>query len=373
MAVVQGPRGAPILRSEVVADRPPAAPSAAPGGTAPGGPGSVDRAVAMLDPPADGTMAATAAAAAAGPGSALERFAAVVASLPGGGHRAAARFELLAEVGAVDLSVVRLLEGHLDALAVLAELGGPLLSTGELLGVWASKADGRRVRARRTDPGWELSGSMAYCSGVGALDRALVVADDGGDDRLFLVDLRQPGIRTDPGSWPALGMEGTRSETVELDRVPTADAVGGAGDYVGRAGFWAGSVGVAACWAGGALGLVRAGRDALGTGGDDHQAAHLGAAAGAWVAAWSLLAAVGDRVDARTVDELLAHLVRGEVEAACQRVVHHVGRLAGPGLFVRRPQDARRVPDLLTYLRQHHGELDWARAGRRLGGPGTGS
>ncbi len=223
---------------------------------------------------------------------------------------------------------------------------------------------------------------MAYCSGAPFLDRALVVADLDGADQLFLVDLHQPGVVPQPGTWPAVGMAGSRSETVVFDRVWTAaDAtVGAPGDYVARPGFWAGSMGVAACWAGGALGVARVGVGAAAGAADPHVLAHLGAAVSTWVAMWTVLAEAADAVDrwagaapprpsdgapgrAAGVGELHAHVVRDQVEAGCQRMLHHVGRLSGPAPMVSDRAHARRIPDLLVYLRQHHGEADLARLG----------
>lgn len=283
------------------------------------------------------------------------------------------RFRLLAEVGAADLSAVRLLEGHLDALSILDELGGPDVDPVQRLGVWASKAGGHMVSARPGPGGWCLDGSIAYCSGASSLDAALVVADCGGADQLFLVDLHQPGVAVQGGSWPAVGMAGSISESVDFERVrvPADTAVGGPGDYVGRPGFWAGAIGVAACWAGGALGVARVGLTAGSVTTDPHRLAHLGAVASTWLVMWSLLVdAAGDLelesqldFDQRSAGEARAQVVRHQVESGCQRIIEHVGRLAGPGPLVADPAHARRVPDLLVYLRQHHGEADLARLG----------
>ncbi len=222
------------------------------------------------------------------------------------------RFRLLAEVGAADLSAVRLLEGHLDALAILDELGGPDVDPVQRLGVWASKAGGHRVSARPGPGGWCLDGSMAYCSGASSLDAALVVADCGGADQLFLVNLHQPGVAVQAGSWPAVGMAGSISETVDFERVraPADATVGGPGEYVDRAGFRAGAIGVAACWAGGALGVARVGLSAGSVTTDPHRLAHLGAVYSTWVAMWSLLVDAAGDFRARLSSRLRAGLGR---------------------------------------------------------------
>ena len=276
------------------------------------------------------------------------------------------RFRLLAEVGASDLSTARLLEGHLDATAILSELGGPSIDPEVPLGVWASKAGARRLKARPVPGGWQLDGELAYCSGATCLGAALVIAEVAGSDQLFLVQLPQRGLEVGRGTWLAVGMAGSISETISFDGVvvPASAALGAEGEYVSRSGFWAGAIGVAACWAGGALGVARVGLEAAARHDDPHRMAHLGAVVSDWAAMWSLLVEAAGTIDGGGVDELHAQIVRHQVEAGCQRIVERVGRLTGPGPMVHDAAHARRVPDLLVYLRQHHAEADLERTGR---------
>ena len=187
--------------------------------------------------------------------------------LPGQG-RTARRFALLAQVSAADLSLGRLVEGHLDALAILAEAGRPARPGS--YGVWAAERPGGALRARDAGEGhggWLISGTKPYASGAGALDRALVTAITAEGPRLFDVDLGR-GASSDGGdvlsvvadSWPAVGMADSLSGAVRFGdvRVDGTAAVGPPGFYTDRPGFWAGSAGVAACWYGGADGVLRA-------------------------------------------------------------------------------------------------------------------
>lgn len=73
-----------------------------------------------------------------------ETFTAQVSALDGvfplpGGGRTQERFEALAAAGERDVCVARLLEGHVDAAAILAELGAPPPGPGERWGVWAAQ------------------------------------------------------------------------------------------------------------------------------------------------------------------------------------------------------------------------------------------
>jgi alkylation response protein AidB-like acyl-CoA dehydrogenase len=289
--------------------------------------------------------------------------------LPGSGATAL-RHAALAEIGAVDLSLARLAEGHTDALAILAE-GRHEPSRG-VYGVWAAEPPGARLRAERTPGGWKLAGRKRFASGARRIDRALVTAaaEDGG--RLFDVDLRVDRVKPLDGTWQALGMSATESLEVVFDDVELAEdaAVGAPGFYLARPGFWHGAVGVAACWYGGALGASRLLQRRLrATTPDEHQLAHLGAVAAACETMGASLANAGAAIDADPLDRARAgheralH-VRHLVEQGCQEVLVRVGRAGGTSPLVFERAHARRAADLIVYLRQHHAERDLAELGR---------
>ena len=57
-----------------------------------------------------------------------------------------------------------------------------------LAGVWASRFGGQDLRAERTSSGWHVSGRLAFCSGAGIVDIALVDAElDDGRRQLFAI------------------------------------------------------------------------------------------------------------------------------------------------------------------------------------------
>ena len=91
-------------------------------------------------------------------------------ALPGGGDTRG-RWELLATVGAADLTVARALEPHLDALAILAEAGVDHAGSATW-GVFAAEAPSGAARGERS----ALTGVKPWCSLAGRLDHALVTA-----------------------------------------------------------------------------------------------------------------------------------------------------------------------------------------------------
>ncbi|WP_084468215.1 acyl-CoA dehydrogenase family protein [Actinokineospora inagensis] len=292
-----------------------------------------------------------------------ERLAAGALDLPLPGVDTLERWAGLVELGRTDLAVARLAEGHVDAVAILAEAGRAAV-TGALYGVWASRSGGvcaRLVRGR-------VHGAMRFCSGATNLDRALVVAvTDAGAVSLVEVDLAHPGVIPDPTTWQAIGMDASDSADVRFDQVEPAAVIGPPGWYTARPGFAAGGGGVAAVWLGGAVGVLDDVVDVLAARtADEHQLAHLGALHAAVAGAGAHLEHV-----ARLVDHGVAtghHLAtcRAVVERAAWEVVDRVPRIVGPTSLGRDRAFAQRLADLQVYVRQHHAERDMAALGRTV-------
>lgn len=285
--------------------------------------------------------------------------------LPGGG-RTLERWRALVDLAADDLCVARLAEAHLDALAILAELGGPSAPAGSRWGVWAAHPPQPALVADQTGDGWLLQGTKPWCSGARACTHALVSADAPDGYRLFAVELA--AARPIAGTWHAVGMAGSDSLDVDLSGV-AASPVGGPGDYLDRPGFWHGAMAVAACWYGGAVGVGRAlleanARRPL----SPHALAHLGAVDSALSAVSTGLAGAATCVDDDPQDlgggaRLTAGRLRAQTERTATEVLDRVGRALGAAPLCRDPRHAALAADLPVYLRQSHAETDLAGLG----------
>jgi len=288
-------------------------------------------------------------------------------------------WQALACVAAVDLTVTRVLEPHLDALAILAQArthGHTVLDTGAeptppTWGVFAAEGPGMRVQAA-AQPGdsWRLDGRKPWCSLASRLDRALVTAWCGQQRGLFAIDLHSAGVQVHDGGWVSRGLTAVTSEPIDLDGVE-ATAVGPPQWYANRPGFAWGGMGVAACWWGGAAGIVRRmARQAGSREADQVGQLHLGAADASLHAAGATLALAADAVDRGVADgaggAALALRVRRTVRVAAEEVLERAGHAMGPGPLVSEADHAARIADLQLYLRQEHAERDEAALGRML-------
>lgn len=285
--------------------------------------------------------------------------------LPGDGDTLG-RWQMLAKVAELDLALLKLFEGHTDALAILEELGASDLRAPGIWGVWAAEPPNAKVHiVERDRDGVRLQGLKAWCSGALQLDHALITAwDEQEGSQMVAVKLDQPGVRLSEQGWQAVGMAQTASVEVHFDQA-LGHLVGGSGEYLSRPGFWQGGAGIAAAWYGAALALAEYLRSARGRN-DPHADAHLGAVDAALYGAASALRECAAWIDAYPLDDaqLPVQRVRAQVEAAVESVVQHVGRALGAGPYCRNPHFARLIADLPVFIRQSHAERDLAGLGR---------
>lgn len=287
-------------------------------------------------------------------------------------------WEGLATVGAIDLTVARAIEPHLDALAILGQARdmdlGVDVPRESRWGVFAAEGPAARLTAsQRPDGGWRLSGIKPWCSLARVLSHALITAWTSEHGRtLFAVDLRQPGVKAAPSSWHATGLAGVETGSLEFSDA-AARPVGHEGWYLERPGFTWGAIGVAAIWWGGATGIARRlARDCQAPEPDQAALVALATCDTRLHAAGLALALAARDVDAATPSHATRHAwagalrVRAIVHDACEATLSAAAHALGPAPLTQESDHARRVADLQVYLRQHHPARDGKALGRGL-------
>jgi alkylation response protein AidB-like acyl-CoA dehydrogenase len=292
------------------------------------------------------------------------------------------RWRLLAAVGAHDLALAKLFEGHTDALAILHEAGtragtGPASPyappEGALWGTWCAEPPDARLRLdTHADGSITLRGRKSWCSGAAHLTHALVSCwNVNGEAMLAAVDLRQNGVGITDDGWEAVGMRGSGSVDVYFERA-VATPIGGPDFYVSRPGFWHGGAGVAACWFGAASFLAQylaeQLRARMADKPDPHRLAQLGEVAVALQATAALMretaAAIDGAPEANAMHPALS--LRLSVEDTATKTLGAVGRALGAGPLCKDAAIARLVADLPVFMRQSHAERDQEALGRLL-------
>lgn len=281
--------------------------------------------------------------------------------LPGDGNTLG-RWRVLAAIAGIDVCLIKLLEAHYDALAILAELDAPAPPAGQLLAVWAAEPPQARLEfAAVHDQGGQLSGRKAWCSGAALVDQALVTAYAGAQRQLVQVAMSTPGLQREDEVWQAVGMGRLVSGELDFDAVP-AQAVGAPGAYLSRPGFWHGGAGIASCWYGAAAAIGETLRRAPRTLDNPHAAAHLGAVDVALASARAMLKDAAALIDAQPQQAHAASVqrLRARMEQVAGEVIDRVGRALGPGPLCQDRAHAQRCADLNVFIRQSHAERDWA-------------
>lgn len=312
----------------------------------------------------------------------------LAATLPGqpldqtGGHTAEL-LQLLKRVGAANLAVGRVYEGHINAL-LLAQLFGTAdqnqrwqadVQRGALFSVWNTQADdGVRIHALGGGR-YRLEGYKTFCSGAGWVDRPLITGEllpgaTGNGKRgwqMCVVPTEQARpIGQDDRFWKPLGMRASASfkldfTGVELDE---SDLLGQPGDYFRQPYFSGGAIRFAAVQLGGAEALLEATRDMLRSMGrtdDVFQKTRLAEMAYRIESGNQWLNAAGTNNDnwlqpdqANNAAQLVAYanMTRTAIEEICLKVMQLAERSVGARGLLRPLPFERIHRDLTMYLRQ---------------------
>ncbi len=172
-------------------------------------------------------------------------------------------WDLLRAVAAVDASVARILDGHLNAVERLEVAADPELRERELaavaagqrlLGVWGADpgpGEGEAARLVSGGAGPVLRGVKTFCSGAGGLDAAMVMVgnDEGEPPALVLLDCGAE-VEVDRGWYRAAGLRASESHRVVFHGAPVTAVLGGPGELARDPWFSRDAMRTAATWAG---------------------------------------------------------------------------------------------------------------------------
>lgn len=288
---------------------------------------------------------------------------------------------ILRLIGGADLSVARLLEGHMNAVMLVLRYGSETqiaslaqsVKEGELSGVWGAEGPAGLRRHLRGDS-WSLEGAKLLASGAGFLKRPLITVGTAEGPVLYMLDLR-PGERADTTGWKPLGMKATASGHIDLTGlvVGPSEQIGQPGDFMRQPFFSGGAWRFCAAQLGAMERLVASYRDQLrsrGRDGDPYQLERIAQCAAAcgtalfWIEEASRR--FGDESLAPTAVVGFANLTRMVTERAALDVIECVQRGAGLMAFMRGNPIERISRDLATYLRQPVPDLAMSDAARAI-------
>lgn len=274
------------------------------------------------------------------------------------------RWQILAYVAGIDLTIAKWFESHLDALSILHEVGYDQPIVG-LWAVWASEGNRDPITYQQGPTSGISSGTKTWCSGANIVDYGLMTYRDQHDDsQLLVVDMQQSGIESDNSGWQAVGMQATDTASIKLNKV-VANNVGAANAYLDRVGFWHGAAGVAACWYGAAATLAGYLITAYQQKPNDYKAMYLGQISTALAVTQQYFYHVADLLTSQpnTSHQLAIRQLRANVEQLARLVIESVGQALGAAPFCANAHFARLAADLAVFIRQSHGAFDLQKIG----------
>lgn len=289
---------------------------------------------------------------------------------------------LLKQIGAGNLVIGRIYEGHVNALQLIQTFGSTeqiekyaadARDRQKVFGVWnAEAADG--VKFIPLDNGkYRLEGSKTFCSGCGYVDRPFVNGKlPDGSWQICIVPMDEVETIIDASWWQPSGMKATVSYRVDFTgvEVEEKDLIGKPGDYFRQPWLSGGVVRFAAVQLGGAEALFNTTRQylqKLGRCDHPHQQERLGKMAIAIETGKHWLQGTARIVDAyapifagypedeqEKAPQLVAYanMVRTAIEQICMDTIQLSERSIGTlGLLPPEPME-RIIRDLTLYLRQ---------------------
>jgi len=288
---------------------------------------------------------------------------------------------LLKQVGAANLAVGRVYEGHINALYLIHLFASPaqrdrwfndVRNHNHLFSVWNTQAgDGINIHETDTSGGpvFRLSGCKTFCSGAGWVQRPLITGalhatDRQGWQMAIVPTERVSPIAEDGRFWQPLGMRASASFKLDFTGVELteADLLGQPDRYFQQPYFSGGAIRFAAVQLGGAEAIVHETRRflrSMNRTDDVLQQTRLAEMAYLLESGNQWLRMAGEHTDRWLADGTepqtivhYANMTRTAIEEICLRIMPLAERCVGArGLL--RPEPFERIHrDLTLYLRQ---------------------
>ena len=297
-----------------------------------------------------------------------------------------AELAALRAVGARDLSLGRIFEGHLNGAQLVARCGTAAqrdaaeraIGDGLLFGVWNTQGEAP-VRLEPCAGGFVMHGAKTWTSGAGSIARAIITAElPDGPVQMCLIPMDRVRTSIDASGWRPHGMLASDSFTVDFTNVLLSadDLIGAPDDYEVQPWFYAGALRFAAVQTGAIDRLVDetiAYLRARGRDGDPFQCARIAEmriadlTARQWLASGALAWQHFDREPSgeRIADVLEAvDMARTVVERAALETIENAVRCVGAQGLVEPQPFGGLVRDLQMYLRQPAPDAALLRVGR---------
>lgn len=293
--------------------------------------------------------------------------------LDGQGDNTLGLLHLLREIGAADLSVARIFEGHINALMIVSNFGDShqrdqffsRAAEGRIFGVWNTQGE-NGIRFAKNEQGTvSITGAKTFCSGSSNIDYPIITGDlEGAGWQMAIVPGEQLSERVDSSFWDPLGMKASVSHRIDFTGVKlTQDyLIGNPGDYYTQPGFSGGAIRFCAAQLGGVQSIFEETVNylkTLGRTGDYAQKTRIAEMAVLLNSGMSMIPAAARIADAVKKGEAdpsslvnYANMMRLRTESIANQVMQYSERSVGARGLMRPGRLERLHRDLRYYLRQ---------------------
>lgn len=275
----------------------------------------------------------------------------------------------LMSIGAHDLSLGRIYEGHVNALALIEKFGTHEQKRayfaeavlGKLFGIWNSELPSEPLTYLSRSNGYELKGAKVFCSGASHVHRPIVTAQGLDSSHMVILHLDDYDLVEDYSYWQPSGMKASVSCRFEFSgcRFAKNQFLGNTFDYVQEPDFSGGSVRFSAVQLGGAEAAIRTSLhhlEAIGRTDAHEQRIRMGKLSILMETGKLWLQGAGEAMDDKDDNpEIYVHyanMFRTVVREICEEVLNLCGMCVGfQGMM--KPHPLERIQrDLSTYLKQ---------------------
>jgi alkylation response protein AidB-like acyl-CoA dehydrogenase len=281
-------------------------------------------------------------------------------------------------IGAGDLSTARLIEGHVNAIALVCRYGAAAqqaelasdVRNGALAAVWGAD-DAAGLKIACDGQLHRLQGRKILASGAGFVSRPIVTAKIG-DDQLMCLLRIAPDHPVDLSGWTAQGMRSTATGAIDLTGIAIGpdERIGVAGDFMRQPYFSGGAWRFCAAHLGAMERLVELFRHHLvsrGRAEDPYQLQRVAVCVAAARTARFWVEEAARRFGSDSDPEKMvafANMTRMVTERSALDIMEAVQRGVGLLAFIRPDPIERICRDLSTYLRQPVPDLAMSNAAR---------
>lgn len=291
--------------------------------------------------------------------------------------------DILFELGRADLSIGRIIEGHINALLLINKYGTEAQKKmyfdraiqGDLFGIWNTEMEWERVELKKIDNNLILSGAKDFCTGGLNINFAIINAAHLKGPHMVILPIRKlTHLKEDWSHWNPSGMRASVSCRIDFTntRITEDQLLGNIHDYYKEPFFSWGAVRFSAVQLGGAQSIIDTVIEDLvkrKRAGDPYQKMRLGQlnilmeTGKLWIAkAEKMEALLNDASHLKTTVNF-SNMMRTLSTETCEEIISIAEKAVGVQSYMKKHPMEKTIRDLRVYLKQAGPDMALASVG----------